>query len=63
MKNVVKNIIIEYIGYGLYDARISDYEIRGIGNSKMDALISLLKNMQDEEDKFSSIDCSISIAI
>lgn len=59
----VKNIIIEYVGYGIYDARMSDFEIRGVGNSKLDALIDLLKRIQEEERDFSSVNCSINVAI
>lgn len=63
MKNVVKDVIIEYVGYGLYDARVSGIEVRGVGNSKMDALIELLKNIQEKEEEFTSLECSINIAV
>lgn len=62
MNNKVRDIVIEYIGYGLYDARLSDFDTRGVGNSKMDALIDLLENIKQDE-KLSSLECSINIAV
>lgn len=62
MNNTVRDIVIEYIGYGLYDARLSGFDTRGVGNSKMDALIDLLENIKQDE-KLSSLECSINIAV
>lgn len=59
----MKNVIIEYIGYGLYDARIDGCETRGVGNSKIDALIELLKNINSKEEEFTSLECSINVAV
>lgn len=57
-----KEIIIEYIGYGLYDARVSEFETRGVGNSKLDALIDLLNHMKEEKlDSF--IEYNVNIAV
>lgn len=62
MKNKEKKIIIEYVGYGIFDARISGFETRGVGNNKLDALIDLLKHMQEEEEA-PLVNCSINIAV
>lgn len=63
MNNTVKDIVIEYIGYGLYDARLSGFDTRGVGSSKMDALIDLLQNIQQDESELDSLECSINIAV
>lgn len=60
----MKKVIIESIGYGLFDARIDDnFDIRGVGGSKLEAARDLLANMQEDCKEDILENCKLLIAI